>query len=214
RNPAALPAPEPSIRVSPPPSGFEDNQFAADRRSAGRRKVLRLASFATAALIGVGATIAWQSYGVSTAKPSGDAGVAAEQPASAAQVAASNSAPAPVAPELAKQLDTMAQDIALVRRNVEQLTAKQEQLAATQQQLEQLAAKQAQLAAKQEQLAQNIAKLQTHEPNVKQRVSASPPPRPAPVPPRVTYEPPPAPVPAAPAPRSEPHPLPPLPVPR
>jgi hypothetical protein len=225
RTPAAMPAPEPSIRVSPRPSGFENDPLASDRRSTGRRTVFKLAGVVMAALIGVSATVAWQSYRVSTAKPPAEAGVAAEQPGSAAQAAASpavvpqsapaaQAAPPPVAPEVAKQLEAMAQDLALVRRSVEQLTAKQEQLAATQQQLEQLTAKQAQLAAKQEQLAQNIAKLQTpREQTVRQRVSAPPPSRPAPVPPRVTSEPPPPQVSSAPAPRSEPHPLPPLPVP-
>jgi hypothetical protein len=229
-SPAALAAPEPSIRVSPRDSGFESDQFTGVRRSTGRRTAFTLGSFFLAALIGVGVAVAWQSYGVSTAKPPAEASVAAQQPGSAAQTAAATSvvpqsapapqtAPAAVAPELAKQLEAMAQDLALVRRNVEQLTAKQEQLAAAQQQLEQLAAKQGQLAAKQEQLAQNIAKLQTREQNVRQRISA-PPPRPAlVVSPRVTPEPPPAHVSSAPAPRSEPpprsepHPLPPLPVP-
>jgi hypothetical protein len=224
RIPPAMPAPEPSIRVSPRPSGFENDPLASDRRSTGRRTAFTLAGVVMAALIGVSATVAWQSYRVSTAKPPAEAGVAAEQPGSAAQAAASpavvpqsapaaQAAPPPVAPEVAKQLEAMAQDLALVRRSLEQLTAKQAQLAAAQQQLEQLSAKQGQLAAKQEQMAQTIAKLQPREQTVRQRVSAPPPLRPAPVPPRVSAEPPPAQVSSAPPPRSEPHPLPPLPVP-
>jgi chemotaxis protein histidine kinase CheA len=226
--PAAVPAPEPSIHVSPRPSGFENDPLASNTRSTGRT-VFKLAGIVTAALIGVGAAVAWQSYRVSTPKLPADAGVAAEQPAAASSAVIPQSAPAvqaaqpPAAPEVTKQLEAMAQDLALVRRSLEQLTAKQEQLAAAQQQLEQLAAKQGQLAAKQEQMAQSIAKLQPREQTVRQRVSTPALPRPAPVPPRVSAEPPPAPVSSAPPrsqvssappPRSaEPHPLPPLPVP-
>jgi hypothetical protein len=235
RIPAAVPAPEPSIRVSPRPTGFETDPLAGNTRSTGR-KVFKLAGVVTAALIGVGAAVAWQSYRVTTAKPPADAGVVAAEPAaSAAQAAASpaaiaqsapapQAAPAPVAPEVAKQLETMAQDLAFVRRSLEQLTAKQEQLAAAQQQLEQLAAKQGQLAAKQEQMAQSIAKLQPREQTVRTRASTSAPPRTAPLAPRVSAEPPPAQVSAAPPSRpqvsspppsrAEPHPLPPLPVPQ
>jgi hypothetical protein len=234
RIPAAMPPPEPSIRVSPRLTDFETDPLAGNTRSTGR-KVFKLAGVLTAALIGVGAAVAWQSYRVTTAKPPADAGVAAEPAASAAPATASpaaiaqsppaaQAAPAPVAPEVAKQLETMAQDLALVRRSLEQLTAKQEQLAGAQQQLEQLAAKQGQLAAKQEQMAQSIAKLQPREQTVRTRASTPAPPRSAPLAPRVSAEPPPAQVSAAPPPRpqvsspppsrAEPHPLPPLPVPQ
>jgi len=214
-----LPAPEPSIRVSRP-SSFADNPFSRDRAWSGKRTVFTLATAAAVALIGIGATVAWQSYGISTAKPQNDENAAAARVAPVAQTTTpspqpapvAQTAPAPIAPELAKQLEALAQDVALVRRSVEQLTAKQEQLAAMQQQLEQLTAKQGQLAAKQEQLSQNIAKLQPREQNVRQRISA--PPRPAPVPPHVAAEPPPRQLSSAPAPRAEPHPLPPLPVPQ
>jgi len=230
--PAAVPAPEPSIRVSPRPTGFENDPLTGNGRSA-RRTVFKLAGVVAATLIGVGATVAWQSYRSSQAKAPADAVATAEQagshvPAAASPAAipqsapAAQAAPAPVAPELTKQLETMAQDLALVRRSLEQLTAKQEQLAAAQQQLEQLATKQGQLAAKQEQMAQSIAKLQPREPNVRPRASTSAPPRPAPLAPRVSAEPPPAQVSSAPPPRpqvpppsrAEPHPLPPLPIPQ
>jgi hypothetical protein len=219
---------EPSIRVTPRPSGFEHDPFADDRRSIGRRA---LSGLFIAVLVGAGGAFAWQTYPyrVRTMPPSIGADVAAEQRSSAPSVQAPASstalsqsgpvAPVPAAatapatsPELAKQLEAMVQDLALVRRGVEQLTAKQEQLAAAQQQLEQLAAKQQQLAAKQDQMAQNIAKLQTREQNVRQRVAASPPSRAAPLPPRAPPEPAPQ-ISPAPAPRSEPHPLPPLPIP-
>jgi hypothetical protein len=106
----------------------------------------------------------------------------------------------------------MAQDIAVVRRSLEQLSAKQEQLAAAQQQLEQLATKQEQLAGKQEQMAQNIAKLQAPDQNIRRRISSPPPQaRPAPVPPRVNEEPT-AQVSSTPRPTPS-HPVPPLPIP-
>jgi hypothetical protein len=222
---AGLPAAEPSIRVSPRPAGVESDSLARNRPSIGRRTVLTLASFFMTALIGVGVTYAWQSHRAWLTSSPNDAEVAAGQAASSPsrQKPVSDAAPsqpvtpvvpAPIAPapspELAPQLEAMAQEIALVRRGVEQLAAKQEQLAAAQQQLEQLAAKQGQLAAKQEQMAQNIAKLQALEQNTRQKTSPPPQSRAVPVPPRVPSEP------AAQllsAPRPALHPVPPLPVP-
>jgi len=120
-------------------------------------------------------------------------------------VAQTASLAATATPELAKQLETMAQDLAVVRRNLEQLSAKQEQLAAAQQQLDQLATKQ-------EQMAQNIAKLQAPEQNIRRRISSpSPQARPAQIPPRVTQEPT-AQVSSVPRPTPS-HPVPPLPIP-
>ena len=133
---------------------------------------------------------------------------ASAQPAPVTQAAAPNPSP-----ELTKQLDTMAQDLAAVRRSVEQLTAKQEQLAAAQQQLDQLAAKQTQLVAKQEHLAQNLAKLQATEQSVRPRTAPPTQSRAAAIPPpsRVISEPS-AQVP--PPPRAPSHPVPPLPIPQ
>lgn len=208
---------EPSIHVTPRPAGFENELFANDRSFIGRRSVVALA---LVALIGAGAAYAWQSHRAWKITSSSDATVATEQPNSVpAQAAASAAipaqpapvpqtaaAPAPpaISPELQKQLEAIAQDLAFVRRSVEQLTAKQAQLAAAQQRLEQLAAKQ-------EQTAQNIAKLQTREQNIRQKM---PPPqsRVAPLPPRVSLEPA-TQLSSTPLPRSEPHPLPPLPIP-
>ena len=225
---SGLPAVEPSIRVSPRPTGLESDQFASDRPSTNRRTVLALVSFFMAALIGLGVTFAWHSNGVWTMKQSNDVDAAVEQqgsvpagqlsisgPALPLSVSVTQTPTAPAAPattpELLKQLEAMTQDIASVRRGVEELAAK---LAAAQQQLEQLAPKQEQLAAKQDQMTQNIAKLQALGQNVRLRMS---PPqshplqsRAAPVPPRVPSEP------AAQlssVPRSAVHPVPPLPVP-
>lgn len=224
---AGLQATEPSICVTPRPSSFDP--FASDRPSIGRQIVFVLAGLFIAALIGVGGTFAWQSHGVWTMTSPNEVDGAAGQRSSApsaqasapdaalpqsgpvTQTASAPSAPA-TPPELAKQLDAMVQDLALVRRGVEQLTAKQEQLAAAQQQLEQLVAKQQQIAAKQEQMAQNIAKLQTREQTIRQKTAAPAQLRAAPILPRMPPEPA-TQLSSSPVPRSEPHPLPPLPIP-
>ena len=216
---------EPSIRVSPRAIGFESDQFASDRPSTSGRTALALVSFFMAALIGLGVTFAWHSHGIWPMKQPNDVDVAVGQRGSvpAGQLSTSNpallqsvpqtvTAPAapPTSPELVKQLEAMTQDIASVRRGVEELAAKQEHLAAAQQQLEQLAAKQEQLAAKQDQMAQNIAKLQALGQNAKVKMSPPPQPRAVPIPPRAPPEP------AAQlssVPRSTTHPVPPLPVP-
>lgn len=218
---------EPSIRVSPRPTGFERDQFASDWPSTSRHTVLALVGLFMAALIGLGVTFTWHSYGVWSMKHPNDIDVAVEQRSSvpAGQVSTSDTvlprsvsvtqtATAPAAPatspELVKQLEAMTQDIASVRRGIEELAAKQEHLAAAQQQLEQLAAKQEQLAAKQEQVTQNIVKLQAIGQNAKLKMSPPLQPRAVPIPPRAPPEP------AAQlssVPRSAAHPVPPLPVP-
>jgi hypothetical protein len=184
---AGLQAVEPSIHVPP------RDQFASDRPSIGRRTFLTLASFFMVALIGIGATFAWQSYHISTTKAPSDIAVAEGQSdstpaghvpvqdASPQSAPLTQTAPVPAAsatsPELAQQLEAMARDLAAVRRSVEQLAAKQEQL-------EQLASAQEQLAAKQEQMAQNIAKLQAVEQNIRHKMSPPTLSRAVPIPPR------------------------------
>ena len=190
-DPGGSQATEPSISVFPRPAGFENIQVIKDRPKIGNR-VLTLAGFAVAALIGAGSTFAWQAH-----LRSSDVAITAPP----APVAA---APA-MSPDLSKQLDALAQGIS------SELAAKQQQLAAAQQQLEQLAAKQQQLAAKQEQVGQSIAKLQALE-QARQRTPAPVQARAAPVPPRPSVPPPPV-EPAPLSPRTADHPIPPLPVP-
>ena len=169
-------APEPSISVFPRPTGFEDNQVINDRPKSGSR-VLILAGFAVAAVIGAGGTFAWQTH-----LTSNDAATAA---------APAPVAPAPVvAPYVGRQLEELAEDISSLHHRMEELAAKQQQLAAAQQQLDQLAAKQQQLTAKQEQAGQSIAKLQALE-QARQRTPAPVQPRAAVVPPRPYVPPPP-----------------------
>lgn len=214
---------EPSIQV-PPRSDFGHAAFAAGRQPVRQRMVITSVGVCLAAVLG--AAIAWKSDFVATSQPTTDSNLAAPKQAApaAAQASAAKTAPAQPAPvtqaaaplpspELAKQLETMAQDLAAVRRSVEQLSAKQEQLAAAQQQLDQLASKQTQLVAKQEQLAQNLAKLQATDQNVKPRTTPPTQSRAAAIPPpsRMIPEPP---AQVAPPPRVPSHPVPPLPIPQ
>jgi hypothetical protein len=199
-DPGGSPAPEPSISVFPRPSGFESSQIISGRSKSG--KVLAVAGFVMAAVIGAAATFAWQAQN----KPAEVAKAAAPAPVAAAPV---------IAPYLGRQLEDLAQDISSVRARMEELAAKQEQLAAAQQQLDQLAAKQQQLTAKQEQAGQSIAKLQALE-QTRQRAHAPIQTRAAPVASR-PYVPPPPPVeatvPPPPPPQTASHPIPPAPVP-
>lgn len=225
--PNGLQAEEPLIQVSPRPTGFEGYQFATDRPSTSRRTAITLASFFVAAAIGLGVTFAWHSHGPWTLKQSDDIDVTAERrgstsagPASISDTALSQSAPvtqtttAPsvpaISPELAQQLEAITQDLASIRRGVEELAVQQGYVATAQQQLEQLVAKQEQLAAKQEQMAQNIAKLRVLGQNARSRTSLPLQPRAVPIAPRVPLEPP-AQLSSAPRPAS--HPVPPLSVP-
>lgn len=165
-----------------------------DKPLIGRRTFFTAASFFMAALIGVGATFAWQFHSVSISKPSKVLDIAVEQSGSTAagQVSAENAslqqpapvtqiAPAPSAtatsPELVQQLEVVKRDLAVMRRSVEELAAKQEEF-------EQLAAAQRQLAAQQEQMAQTIAKLQAIEQNIRRKMSPPPVSRAVPTTPR------------------------------
>lgn len=198
-DPSGSKAAEPSISVFPRPTDFEDNQVINDRPKFG--KVLILAGFVAAAVIGAGGTFAWQAH-----LTSNDVATAA---------APAPVAPAPVvAPYVGRQLEELAEDISSLHRRMKELTAKQEQLVAAQQQLEQLAAKQQQLAAKQEQVGQSVAKLQALE-QARQRTPAPVQSRAAPVPPRPSVPPPPIEPTTQPPlpPRTAAHPIPPLPVP-
>jgi hypothetical protein len=162
---------EPSLHVRPLP------QLASDGPSIGRRVFRALTRFFIAVLIGVGATLAWQSHGddakqivrtwapslgwllpVSTTtspdRPGASQNAALPQSAPVTQSAAPASAL--TAGELAQQLEPITRDLAVVRRSLEQLAAKQEQM------------------------AQNIATLQAAEQDIRQKMSSPPPSRPAP----------------------------------
>jgi hypothetical protein len=138
------------------PSSVDEGQVASDRPSIVSRK-LRLPHFFIAVVIGIGATLGWQSYG-DTARE-----IVVEQiPTLASLLPVSTTksrALAATSPEIVQQLLPLTFGINVMRRSVDQLAAKQDQLAA-----------------KQEQLAQNIAVLQAAiEEDVRQKVSPAPP---------------------------------------
>ncbi|HLQ93964.1 MAG TPA: hypothetical protein VK148_28425, partial [Xanthobacteraceae bacterium] len=139
---------KPSIR-SPRPSGLKDDHIASDRPSIGRRIFRTLTRFFIAVLIGIGATLAWQSHGDAARDM-----VVARAPSLGWLFSVSTTkspAVAATAPDPVQQLEPLASNLDVVRRSVEQLAAKQEQL------------------------AQNIATLQALEEDIRQKVSSPPP---------------------------------------
>jgi hypothetical protein len=139
---------KPSIR-SPLPSGLKDDHVASDRPSMGRRIFRTLTRFFIAVLIGVSATLAWQSHGDAARDM-----VVARAPLLSWLFSVSTTkspAVAATAPDSAQQLEPLASNLDVVRRSVEQLAAKQEQM------------------------AQNIATLQTVEEDIRQKMSSPPP---------------------------------------
>ena len=131
---------------------------------------MNFARYSVVLLIGIGVTLAWQSYGdeamqmVRTKAPS----LAWLLPVSTAKPADQwSNAAAASSPQLAQQLEVgLVQQLMLglvaVRRSVEQVAIK----------VDQLAAKQEQLAAKQDQMAQNIATLQSVEQEISKKMSS------------------------------------------
>ena len=150
---------------APPTSDIQKSE----KRSIGRRMSRALARYSVVFLIGIGATLAWQSHSdeameiVRTKVPS----LAWLLPVSTAtptpDVQASAAAVVPSA-ELVQQLKPMAVDLDIVRRSVQQLANK----------VEQLAAKQDQMSHKQDEISQNITTLQLVEQEVSQKLSAPP----------------------------------------
>jgi hypothetical protein len=134
---------KPSIS-SPRPS----NRVARVQSSIGGRIFRTLTRFSIAVLIGIGATLAWQSYG-DAAKET----VVARAPSLAWLLYVSTTkspAVAATSPGPAQQLEPLASNLDVVRRSVEQLAAKQEQM------------------------AQNMATLQAVEEDIRQKMSSSP----------------------------------------
>ena len=107
----------------PRSQGFKNTQVASDRPSITRRIIRALARFSVAVLIGVGATLAWQSYGgemVRAWAPSLDW-----------------LAPTSPSAELQAQLKPVALDLAIMKRSIEQLAGSQDQLTRKQDQMTQ-----------------------------------------------------------------------------
>ena len=136
--------------IDPPHSyRFGEGQLASGRPSIGRRIFRTLSRFSIAVLIGVGATLGWQSYGDAAKEM-----LVARAP-TLAWVLSVSTTKSPVVTATStdpmQQLAPLASNLDFVRRSVEQLAAKQEQL------------------------AQNIAALQAVEEDIRQKVSSTPP---------------------------------------
>ena len=122
-----------------PPSGSKNTQVATDKSSITRRTIRVLGRFSVAVLAGVGATLAWQSYGGEM--------VRAWAPSLGWLVPASPSA------ELQAQLKPVTLDLAIMNRSIEQLVNSQDQLARKQDQITQAFAT---LQAAEQEIKQNI----------------------------------------------------------
>jgi len=128
--------------ASPRSPGFKNTQVASGRPSITRRIIRVVGRFSVAALIGVGATLAWQSYGGEM--------VRAWAPSLGWLVPASPTA------ELQAQLKPVALNLAIMKRSIEQLAGSQDQLARKQDQMTQAFAA---LQAAEQDIKQNILAL-------------------------------------------------------
>jgi hypothetical protein len=175
---------ESSSRTAPGTADLGDQPFLPERPSLARRMFRGLVRFCVVFLIGVAATLTWQSEGdqaielLRTSAPtwapawamdwipaarvpptgSPSSGSSANAPPIAQAQSTAFQTPAPAAaapPDSVRQIETMARDLTGVRHSIEQLAARQEDM------------------------AQNIATLQAAEQDIKQKIASLP--RPAPV---------------------------------
>ena len=138
---------KPSID-SPYPYRFGEGQPASHRPSIGRRIFRTLTRFSIAVLIGVGATLGWQSYGDEAKEM-----LVAQAPALGWVLSVSTTRSPVVAAtstDPTRQLAPLSSTLDAVRRSVEQLAARQEQM------------------------AQNIAALRAIEEDARQKMSSAP----------------------------------------
>jgi hypothetical protein len=116
--------------IDPPhPYRFGEGQLASGRPSIGRRIFRTLTRFSIAVLIGVSATLGWQSYG-NAAKEM----LVARAPTLAWMLSVSTTKSpvmAATSTDPMQQLAPLTFNLDIVRRSVEQLAAKQEQMAQT-----------------------------------------------------------------------------------
>ena len=118
----------------PRSTGFKNTHVASDRPSITRRIIRALGRFSVVLLIGVGATLAWQSYGGEM--------VRAWAPSLGWLLPASPPGPAVTSAELQALLKPVALDLAIMKRSVEQLASNQDQFARKQEQMTQALATQ------------------------------------------------------------------------
>ena len=126
---------------------FGEGPLASGRPSIGRRIFRALTRFSIAVLIGVGATLGWQSDAAKemlVARAPTLAWVLSVSTTKSPVVAATSTDPM-------QQLAPLASNLDVVRRSLEQLAAKQEQM------------------------AQNIAALKAVEEDIRQKISSTPP---------------------------------------
>ncbi len=188
---AGLQAVDPSLHVSERVSGFRNDPFVGLRSPLGSRMLRAVIRFCVVFLIGVGATLAWQSEGdeaVEMAKtavlnwapnwappswlssPSPTSSIATTKPPAVALVTG-QAAPLPQpplpaqppAPAGSATSPEMAQQMQTIARDVTIMRHSLDQFAA-----------------KQEEMAQTVATLQAAEQDIRQKIAALP--KPAPVP--------------------------------
>src|SRR6202035_5443382 len=129
-------------------SSLKDDQVASDRPSVGRRIFRTLTRFFIAVFVGVGGTLAWQA----SADSAREVGIARAPPLHWLSRVSTTTSPAVSAtsPDPTQQLEPLASNLDVVRRNVEELATKQDQM------------------------AQNIATLQAVEEDIRQKISSTP----------------------------------------
>jgi hypothetical protein len=161
------------------PADAKNNRFSSKRPSLGKRALSAFVRFLITLGIGIGGTLAWQSYGdearqiIATAYPEQLGWVAPQAAPSspgAQNASAAVASPAPAPSIDPQELNKMSLGLASVRQDVDRLAA--------------------QLASGQQQMAGDIATLQASEQDILNKISA-PPPRPAAVPARKSVLPPP-----------------------
>jgi hypothetical protein len=126
---------------------FGEGQLPGGRPSIGRRMFRTLTRFSIAVLIGVGATLGWQSYGDEAKEM-----LVAQVPTLGLllSVSTTKSPVAATSTDTTRQLAPLASTLDAVRRSVEQLAARQEQM------------------------ARNIAALRAVEEDARQKISSAP----------------------------------------
>jgi outer membrane murein-binding lipoprotein Lpp len=134
--------------------------LSASRPSRVRRMFRTITRFLVAVLIGIGLTLAWQSYGEQAKQIARTFVPSLAWVLPDAVVKSTNEAD--VLPEVAQQIKLVALDVAIVRRSIGEL-----------------ATNQVQLAAKQDQMTQDIAALQELEQDARQKAASPAAPRPA-----------------------------------
>lgn len=161
------------------PADLKNHQFRGGQQPFVKRAPLAFVRFLITFCIGVGATVAWQSYGDTAremiAKASPQLAWLAPPSAPVAQDPVDPAAPAepaalaePGAPSSEQQLSAVSVDLDGVRQSVDRIATNQEQISRTI----------GQLVAGQEQMTKEIAKLQAIEQYILYK-NSEPPPRPA-----------------------------------